>query len=258
MRFFVGVILLVATGLVACGESDDNDSATNAVTSVGTQQAAATPEVTPSPSPAPSPTPTPAPTPAPIQPLAVVSQGYGTGVGIGTLSVGYAFILENPNEQAADSVQYQVAAYDAAGVVLKTTSGSLPLVWPRQRVGVAGSLYMDQGQQISRLDVQVKPTKFEKFDTPMPFTTEGVTYRPDRYSPKVVGVVKSAAVKDVKSIQVFAVAYNAQNVIIGGGMTFLNFVPAGGSAAVEVQVNLSAEPARVELYPVMSFLSLAP
>ncbi len=47
----------------------------------------------------------------------------------------------------------------------------------------------------------------------------------------------------------------AADQIIGGGFTFLDFVPAAGSAAVSVPVTTNGEPARVELYAALSALS---
>ncbi len=50
-------------------------------------------------------------------------------------------------------------------------------------------------------------------------------------------------------------ATRAANQIIGGGFTFLDFVPAAGSAAASVPVTTNGEPARVELYAALSALS---
>ncbi len=69
-------------------------------------------------------------------------------------------------------------------------------------------------------------------------------------------MVSSAAKKDLKEIRVSAIAYDKAGNIIGAGSTYLDFVPAGGQAAVEVSVTTSAEPDRVELYPTLSFLTL--
>jgi len=50
-------------------------------------------------------------------------------------------------------------------------------------------------------------------------------------------------------------ATGAANQIIGGGFTFLDFVPAAGSVAASVPMTTNGEPARVELYAALSALS---
>ena len=104
------------------------------------------------------------------------------------------------------------------------------------------------------MDVQVKAGKFSKSEALPSFTVEGATYRPGT-SPKVVGVIKSPYTKDAKSVRTSAIAYDAEGKIIGGGFTFVDFIPASGQTAVEVTINASAAPAKVELYPMLSNLS---
>ena len=50
-------------------------------------------------------------------------------------------------------------------------------------------------------------------------------------------------------------AFDAADQIIGGGFTFLDFLPPQANAAVIVPINVGAEPARVELYAALSALS---
>jgi len=68
--------------------------------------------------------------------------------------------------------------------------------------------------------------------------------------------VKSPYQKDLENIRVAAVAYDEAGNIIGGGFTYLDFVPANGQAAVEVSITTSGVPATVELYPTISGLTL--
>jgi hypothetical protein len=185
--------------------------------------------------------------------LAIVAHGFGQD----GRSVGWAFIIENPNAGlAVVSSKYHVAAYDASGTVLETDSGYVTIVLPGERLGIASELFLNEGQVVERVDVQVKTGKFEPLEVTSLFTTENVTYLPDRYFPKVTGVVISSATRDLEDLRVSAIAYDAAGNIVGGGFTYLDFVPAGGRAAVEVSITTSAPPARVELYPTISGLTL--
>jgi len=54
---------------------------------------------------------------------------------------------------------------------------------------------------------------------------------------------------------VSAIAYDEAGEIIGGGFTYLDFVPANGKAAVEVSITSTGIPATTELYAIVSGLS---
>lgn len=196
------------------------------------------------PTPRPTNTPAPSPTPA-LQALKVLDKGFGQDRD----TIGYAFILENPNPgHAAENITFQAAAYDAEGTVLKADSGSIAVLWPGQTRGIADTMYLPEGTKTHRIDVQVKPQQFTPFDVLPTFTVEKVTYRPDRYRAKATGIVKSPYKKDASRVEVSAVAYDKNDKIIGGGDTYVDFVPAEGQAAVEVSLTTSGAPTRLEMY----------
>jgi hypothetical protein len=182
----------------------------------------------------------------------LVASGFGQDKSAGS----FAFIVQNPNpDYAYEDTPYQVAAYDAAGSVLKTESGHIEALVAGQQLGVAGRLYLPENTTISRLDVQLLAGRAVALGPVPTLTAENVGYRDDRYSPKVTGIVKSPYDKNVTYARISALAYDAGGAIIGGGFTFLNFVPAHGQSAVEVNVKTTGKPARVELYPTISGLS---
>ena len=87
------------------------------------------------------------------------------------------------------------------------------------------------------------------------FTGENVSFQADRFSSTVTGQIVSPYTKDVTNVKAMAVAYNEAGEIVGGGFSYVDFVPAGGKAAVEVQVVVTGTPAKVELYATVSSLS---
>jgi hypothetical protein len=264
MVALAGLIFILALSAVGCGSAAETvreASSSPATSQVSTSPSpTAVPAATPTPlratpTPALEPTPTvppPTPTPAP-QNLTIVAHGFGQD----ERSVGYAFIVENPNSGlAVVNSRYQVAAYDASGIVLTTDSGYIPIVLPGERLGIASDFYLNEGQVVDRVEVQVRTGDFEPLDVTSLFTTENVAYIADEYFPKVTGVVVSSATRDLESIRISAVAYDEAGNIIGGGFAYLDFVPAGGRAAVEASITTSAPPARVELYAAISGLTL--
>lgn len=246
---------LAAVLVAGCGGGDGTKSQVNQA--VGDTGRTASPVATDartasaSPTPSASPSPTRTPPPAP-QAISIVAKGYGQN----GRSVGFSFIVENSNQgMSVTNSNYQVAAYDSAGSVLKADSGYIEVILPGQRLGVSGSIFLPEGATISRLDTQVKPGTFKAAEAQATFTAENIMYRPDRFAPKVTGVIKSPFPKDAKAIYVGAIPYDAQGNIIGGGFTFLDFVPANGQAAVEILVTTSSPPAKVDLFPAVTALS---
>jgi hypothetical protein len=91
--------------------------------------------------------------------------------------------------------------------------------------------------------------------TPPAFTSSNVAYKPDKYLPQASGVIKSAYPTDVKNLRVSVVIYDAAGNIIGGGFTFVDFIPANGQSAAQASVAVSGNVAKTEMYATLSSLS---
>ncbi len=186
-----------------------------------------------------------------VKPIELVAQGNSKKGD----RIGYAFIVNNPNaKMAIEDSRYQVTAYDADGRVLETDSGYVGALFPGQKFGIGDSLYLPKDTKIDKLVVQVKTGKAIETSATFPFSTTKVVFKDDRYFPKITGLVKNTHKKKLENVPVYGVAYDAKGVIIGGGFTYVNFVPANGQSPVEVQMTVEAKPAKVELFPVISDL----
>jgi hypothetical protein len=191
-------------------------------------------------------------TPEP-EPIIVTEQGFGQD----GKEVGYAFLVENPNMGFSyEGSKYQVAAFDADGTVIDTDSGYLTVLLPGQTLGVASSMYVDEGAVVSSIDIQLNAGDAEATDQIPNFSTDSVSYFPDEYFPSVTGLISSPYNRDFKNVHVSAVLYDAAGEIIGGGFTFVNFILANESAGVDVNVTGVGEVSSYELYPSLSSLSL--
>jgi hypothetical protein len=162
----------------------------------------------------------------------------------------FAFVFENPNPSLAfEGNTYQVMAYDAAGTVLGTYSHVLPVVFPGQRLGVAGFMPLLSEAQVDKVDVQVIPGESQASGlSGNPFATERVAFSLDPVQSRVTGIVKSTLDQDVETVWLAAIAYDEKGAIVGGGEGRLDFVPANGQAPASVQIRTLGEPASVELY----------
>jgi hypothetical protein len=197
----------------------------------------------------------PLPTPTTIQkaePLLIQKVGFGQD----GISAGFAFLLENPSENLAiSSSQYQIAAYDEEGVILKTDSGYIELLLPGQILGIAGDLYIDEGKTISEIKVQIKDGKPEITDITQTLTTENVEYFESDYFESVTGIISNPYSKHLSNVKTYAVIYDVSGNIIGGGLTYVNFLLANSSTGVRVSVTSNGDIGNIELYPTLSGLS---
>lgn len=208
-------------------------------------------EVPPTSTPEPT-DPPPTPTPEP-EPIAVIAQGFGQD----DRSVGYSFIVENPNDGLAfENSQYQIAAFDESGAIVDTDSGYITLLLPEQTLGIGNSLFVDKGIVVSSIEIQLNAGDPQAADPIPNFTVDLPTYHAGNFSSDVTGIIQSPYNRDFSDLRVSAVVYNEADEIIGGGFTFVNFILANNSTGVNVSVTSAGEVARAELYPVLSGLSV--
>ncbi len=236
--------------LVGAGGAARADTATPVpALPTATPTITSTPTATPVP---PTPTPTATATPTP-KPLAVLAKGFGQNLG----PASYGFVVENPNPAlAVENSLYQVALYDDKGTVLRTDTGSIGLLQPGEKLGMAGEVGMfKQDPKVTRVEVQVQAGTFVIAKPVAPLTVDKVSYRHDIWLPRVTGVVKSPYAKAIDRVRVSALLFDANGGIIGGGTGYVRFIPANGEAAVQLNVITAARPQSVELYPMIGALS---
>jgi hypothetical protein len=213
------------------------------------------PTTTPRPvnTPVPSPSAAPVtPTAAPAASLKVVEQGFGQN----DRSIGFAFVVENSDpKMAVDFSQYRISAFDATGKVMRTDASYIPVVFPGQRIGIAGEFALAQDARIVNVDFTLTPGRARPFDGGSPITTENVSFQGSPDTGEIVtGIVKNAYAQDIRNVQVYAIAYDGRGVIIGGGQKLVDRAPgAGGQAPVDVTITTVGIPTRVELYAAFAY-----
>lgn len=184
--------------------------------------------------------------------LELLKQGFGQG----DSEIGFGMLIENPNDAlAVEDSQYHVTAYSEDGAVIGVDEGYINVILPGQSLGVGGDLFVRRGIQAARVDIQIKAGDFVDSERIPAFSAENISYQAGAYSPSVTGQIISPYAKDITDLRVSAIAYNDAQEIIGGGFTYLDFVPALGKAAVEVFLTSAGIPALTELYAMVSGLS---
>lgn len=190
--------------------------------------------------------------------VTVDEQGWGIAADSG--EIGWGFLLHNPSDMlAVEPVLYQVTAWAADGSVLATNASYVSVLLPGERLGVGGSVFAPEGSVPDRVDVQVLGRSYSQLDVAGDVLDVGdVQLLPDSFTPRASGVVINGLDVDLSSVQVFAVGYDADGAIIGGGLAFIDVLPASGEAPVEVALAVGGQPARVELFATLSSTSQIP
>ena len=177
--------------------------------------------------------------------LEISKQGFGQG----ERNIGYGMMIKNPNQDyALEGSMYQITAYTNDGNVAGVYEGYVDLLLPNQILGFGGEMYLEEEVAVSRIDVQIKEGVFTPSNANSSLTSKNVTFIPDDYSPEVTGEIMNPYDKEVTNIPVYALGFNEAGEIIGGGNTYLDFIPANASSAVTVNITFSETPASVELY----------
>jgi len=184
--------------------------------------------------------------------LTLTKQGFGQQ----DTQVGYGMVIDNPNRvYAVESSRYHINLFAQDGSILKIEQGYIDLLLPGQTLGLGASTYLDDKTQVARADFQILSGRYTVAEWMPSFTSQNITYLASDYYPKVTAEILSPYTKDISNVRVSTIAYNQAGEIIGGGYTYLDFVPANGKAAAEIPVACKGTPVSLEVYASVTSLS---
>ena len=168
--------------------------------------------------------------------------------------VTFGLVTQNPNPNfAIEDAKYSATAYANDGSVLFVDRGYFDLLFPGDQMVVGRFIFLDTDEEIARIDYRLRAGEFIETDPIPPFVADNISYLADEFSPTVTGEVLNPFSWDLEDIRVWAILYDEDDKIIGSGYDFVEFIPANGSAATEIYVDGRPDPARVELYPAVSY-----
>lgn len=186
--------------------------------------------------------------------LTVESYGFGQEETV----LGYGFRVKNPdsNQSLANS-NFDVVFYDSNDAVIITDAGYIDLVPPGGEFGVGGSLWLDSGVEISRMEVQIQEGALESNGSVDPLTLENTPlYQHDEFGgSRVTALIHNPNNANLFDFKVYAILYDSEGKIIGGGLTFSNFIQQQSSSGVDVMVTEKGVVDHCEVYPAISALS---
>src|SRR5680860_1147541 len=191
--------------------------------------------------------------------IEVVEYGF-TQVSAGEYSspqVAYGVVFANSGTAIAVDARVQITSTEAAGAVVSAEENYLTAVLPGQQAALGASVYDLDG--VTSMSVQVLPGGTEPADDVAGnFEVTQVATSAEEYGGlTTTATVSSPFSKDLQDLYATAIHRGADGAIVGGDFTYLSFVPAGGTAGVEISTaaDLPA-PASSEVYVQLSGLSL--
>jgi hypothetical protein len=197
-------------------------------------------------------------TAAPVREVQITGNGFTQlpPDSIGNSYLSYGVVVQNPSDEIATRVSLNVAFYNDAGVVVKAANPSIDVILPGQTAAYGEML---EATGATRMEVQALVGSWQTpTGTVGAFTASGVTTTPQDYlGLQTNATLSSTFAKDLKEVVAVAIYRDGNGTIVGGDRTFVDFVPAGGQAAVEITaLSQLPPPAATEVYAELSNLSL--
>ena len=148
------------------------------------------------------------------------------------LVASYGFVLENTGSEDQTDLQVSVALYDANDTVVGSGSHTVAILRAGERIGMGDTPLDALSAEVATMEVQVGESGFPATTVPDgTFTVSGISVSSDEYGTEAAFTVESTYSEQVDSPYVYAVFRNAGGDIVGGGFSFLDFVPANGRVA---------------------------
>jgi len=197
------------------------------------------------------------PTPAPDAVVDVVETGFTIEDGRGS----WAVILNNQSSrEIATNLLVSVTLFDAGDGVVGTENGSIDGLFPGQTGAVTGPLFDVEDPASMEVNISVGDWRDSEGES-SGLTIEGVRTRESDFGGLVTTATLSSSYdEDLSAVRVDGVYRDAAGKILGGDLTYVQTLPAGGRSGIEIDSLSSGQwqdrVERVELYASVPFDAL--
>jgi hypothetical protein len=169
-----------------------------------------------------------------------------------------SFFFENPNSDIIfEDVDYNVYIYDANGNEIGSDYSFVRWIFPNQTFGIVFNYYLSEDDPaVDSVSIEweyedtIEPNGFT-----YPFTIDDAVYWPDEYYPMVTGRIINNDPETYTEIRVNVICYNSAGSIVGGGYSYLDFIPGDDYMGFIDYVDTFDEVASVEVYPTFTYSS---
>ncbi len=170
-----------------------------------------------------------------------------------------AFFLHNPNgDQVVEGVEYTVHLYDANGNEITSDYSFVRWIFPGQTFGIVLNFYLDDENTIVdsiSVDWEYDST-FAAEGFANPFTTSNTVFWQNGNYPMVTGIINNIDPDTHTNIRANIICYNNAGDIVGGGYTYIDFVPGSDYMGFATYVDAFDSVASVEVFPTFTYSSL--
>lgn len=170
-----------------------------------------------------------------------------------------AFVLHNPNGNIVfEDVEYTVHLFDASGDEITSDYSTTRWIFPGQTFGIVFNFYLDDENTIvdsTSVDWEYDST-FAADGFANPFTTSNTIYWQNGDYPMVTGIINNIDPDTYTDIRANIICYDSAGDIVGGGYTYIDFVPGSDTMGFATYVDTFDSVASVEVFPTLTYSSL--
>lgn len=170
-----------------------------------------------------------------------------------------AFFFENPNSSLIfEDVEYTVYLYDTSGNEIDSDYSTVRWIFPDQTFGIVFNFYLDD----ENITVDSASVDWSYDSTTAsnglynPFTVSNATFWQNGDFPIVTGTVNNNETNTYTDIRTNIICYNSAGEIVGGGYTYIDFVPGSDFMGFATYVDAYESVASVEVFPTFSYSTL--
>jgi len=170
-----------------------------------------------------------------------------------------SFFFENPNTDVLfEDVEYTVYLYDANGDEIDSDYSTVRWIFPEQTFGIVFNFYLSD-ENIT-VDSATVDWEYEDTSSPNGFTypfttTEAIFWENDDF-PMVTGKIYNDDAETYTDIRTNIICYNAAGEIVGGGYTYVEFVPGSDDMGFANYVDVFDDVASVEIHPTFTYSTI--
>ena len=170
-----------------------------------------------------------------------------------------SFFFHNPNGNIVfEDVEYTVHLFDASGDEITSDYSTVRWIFPGQTFGIVFNFYIDDEYTL------VDSTSVEwDYDSTFaadgfanPFTTSNILFWQNGDFPMVTGIVNNIDPDTYTDIRANIICYDSAGEIVGGGYTYIDFVPGNDYMGFSTYVDAYGSVASVEVFPTFTYSSL--
>ncbi len=165
-----------------------------------------------------------------------------------TLTSVVFFRNDNSSKTLVD-VEYTVHAYNASDAQVDKTESTIGYLAPGETLGLVDEIWLDEGVIVDRISVDwiIGDEVTDEVNTSISVKNAKYFMESDwRY---LTGVLVNNDKATYTSLRVSGIAFDTSGEIVGGGYTYIDFLPGNDQVGVSILSSSFTNADRIELYP---------